>query len=388
MAVATAGLALVLASGCAEMNAVLQPGAISGIMTPRASTMQLAEPADFPTAHPYTADAAARRPTAPVSLDVPDRGLRYSVMCPTINVVGSLHSEGSFEGGKIIEREFANVIAANFREPKEFERPVAQLSVQIQEVKVHQPVSSPDMAAELRIKVDLAKPDGSESACSKDITATASAPWKNRSQVPESFYLALSNTVVQFLAAWSGGAGPNTLALWDGERQEDVVSPELRGIEWLAGGSKGSQRGRCIVDCNDFEGFQAQQWAHVQIEVACRDRLGVTDPERLFLVYDNEMYDKAAGTWTFSFQCRARQEMTLDFDPVTSCGTATADLGLLKMEPDEAAKALRRYVLKEMEAHTGVVSSDKQGSKAFVRFDDYVTDPKFNLITINFRLLR
>ena len=387
MAAVAVVLTLVLAGGCAKMNELIKPGALSGFMTPRADQKQLEEPAFYPTAHPYTADAAARKRTAPVRLNVPDRDAICSVACSRNDYEDTLYFSGSFAAGKIIEREFGKVIAANFREPAALEAPAAQLTVRLFETKVWQPSVSSGVEAKLQIHLELAKPDRSETAYSKTFDATESAVWTNRSLVPESFYLALSNIVVKFLADWSADEGAGALALWAGAMPDGVVPPRLRDIEWVANGGD-VQRGRCVIDCNGYEGFQAQQWAHDQIQVACRSRLGNLPPERLRVIYEGETYDKSGGTWTFSFQCFARSKTVLQFDPVTGFGTVIGDLDLMNLPAAEAADVLKRYVLKEMKAHSGVVADVDTDSKAFVRFDSFTTNTKYNLIVIEFRLLR
>lgn len=322
-------------------------------------------------------------------LNVPDREMVFTVNSVRSDIYRSPYVVASFPGGAILEREFGKVLAANFRAPVGGEAPVAELGVRIAWVKASQPSDSKPVTVSMRINIEVAKADGRESAWSKGIDATATAAWKNRSQVPDAFYGALSDAIVQFLAEWDRSGGPDTVARWAGEAGPGVVPPKLRAIAWEAGtGRGGVQRGRCVVACNGFEGFRAKHWANAQIAEACRTKLGNIEPERVRVVYDAEDYAEEPGMWTFSFRCFPRSERVLDYDAATGTGTVIGDLGLMKMKPEDAAEELKAYVLEEMRSHGGIVTSENRKTEAYVRFDGMRTDAAYNLIQIDFHLPR
>jgi hypothetical protein len=380
-------LALALAGGCAGVNGGFSPDALSGMLTPKPGQTKLEEARFPPEAARHAAASAPRTLDAPVRLNVPGRTVDFAVNSVKSDLFATPYVRAIFPGGKIVEREFGKVLAANFREPMEGETPVAELGVRIAVVSVAQKSDSAPMSSSLKINVEIVKADGKGTAYEGSIETAATAPWTNRALVPDSFYKALSEAIERFLDEWDRSGGPDAVARWTGEATPGLVPPELRDIEWTTAG-KDVQRGRCTIVCNGWEGFRAKHWANAQIAVACRTKLGNIEPERVRVVYDAEEYDAAHGEWTFAFRCFARTEKVLDFNAATGQGTVIGDLGLLQMTAEEAANVLKAYVLKEMQSHSGIVTSGQQTAEAFVRFDDYKTDKACNLIAIDFRLLQ
>lgn len=389
IAVAAAGLALTLAGGCVGFERILEPGGLSGLEVQKQNEPILEEPAIPPEASTYVSANAYRTIGAPVRLNVSDREALFTVNSVRMDLFRSPYVVASFLGGAILEREFGKVLEANFRSPVGGEAPVAELGVRIAWVKTAQTSDSEPISVSMRLNVEIVKADESTPVWKKSIDATESAAWKNRSQVPEAFYAALFDAIRQFIADWDRGGGPDAVARWAGEAVPGVVPPELRKIAWEAGAERsGLQRGRCVVACNGFEGFRAKHWANGQISVACRTKLGINDPGLLRVVYDTEDYDPVAGTWAFAFRCFARCERVLDYNATTGMGTVIGDRGLMKMEPEEAAEALKAYVHREMDSHAGRVDSEHRTTRAQLRFDDYRTDQAYDLIIIDFHMLR
>lgn len=384
-------LALLLAGGCAGMNEAFGPGGLSGITAPKAGQRLLAEPAVPPSAATYAAANAYQTLAVPVRLKVPDRNLNFTVNSVKANLLASPYVVATFAGGEIVGREFEKVLEANFREPIAGEAPVAELAVRIAMVMVSQESDRAPMNANLRVDIEVAKPGGSEIAYSKSIDSSAIGPWTNRSQIPGAFYQALSGAIAQFLDDWEQSGGPDAVARWAGNAEPRAVSAELLAFKWEpTTGQGGIHRGRCTIACNGWEKFRAKHWAEAQIAVACRTKLGNIEAERLRVMYDSveKDYDKEAGTWTFAFRCFARCERVLDYNAATGIGTVIGDLGLMKMPPKDAADALKAYVHNEMDSHAGMVSSAHRRTDARLRFDDYRTDQTYNLIIIDFHMLR
>ena len=381
--------AVLLAGGCAGLNEAFAPGAFSGIMTPKTGENTLKEPASPPEAESYAAEKAYRTMSVPVRLNVPDRALNFLVGGVKSDLLGTPCTLASFAGGQIVEREFGKVLAANFREPVDGEAPVAELGVRVATVAISQKSSAAPMSAILKINIEVVKPDGSGAAYSDSIETSALAEWSNRSLIPDAFYRALSASIARFLDGWDRSGGPDAVVRWADDAAPGVVPPELHAIQWEPSTGKGGvMRGQCTIECNGWEGFRSKHWANAQIAVACRTKLGNIEQGRVRVVYDEEVYDDARGVWTFAFRCFARSEKVLEFDAATGCGSVIGDLGLMKMDPKEAAESLKAYVLEEMGSHGGIVTKGHPKTEAYVRFDNYRTDGTYGLITIDFHLPR
>lgn len=388
-AVLAAAVVPLMVSGCMDLNTMLAPVGLSGMMSAESGYAVLAEPVPQPEAPPCAGKNAYKTMAAPVRLNVPDRDVLFAVGSVRGDLHGTAYVEATFAGGKIVEREFGKVLERHFRPPAEGETPVAELEVRIATVAVAQKSRNAPVKTRLKIIVDVNRPDGGGPLFSKSIEREASAPWPDRSLVPPSFYEALSGAIGVFCDEWDRSGGPDTVARLAGETAPGTVAPELREIAWETGqDAAGIQRGRCTILCNGFEGFRAKHWANAQIAEACRSKLGNIEPQRVRVLYDEESYDAAAKKWSFAFRCFARSERVLDFNAQTGCGTVVGDWELMGMSPEQAAEDLKAHVLEEMKSHSGIVTSQHRAAEAYVRFDNFKTDPHHNLIRIDFRLLR
>lgn len=382
-------LALSLAGGCANLNELLAPGGISGLVTPQTRQRKLSEPRFPPEAEIYEAADAHLTLDAPVQLNVPDSDLDCAVVCTVDDLLGTRHIPATLPCGSIVEREFGKVRDANFREPLGGEEPVATLSVRFHAAKVLQASSSGPMTVTLNLHVEVTNPEGTETAYSRNIESSASAPWTNKTLVPDAFYQAVSGAIGQFASDWSRSQGPDTVVRWAAEATPGATPPQLHDIEWTPRlRDSDVQRGTCTIVCNGWEGFRAKHWANAQIAAACRTKLGGVESRRLRVVYDEETYDPKRSSWTFAFRCFALSKKVLEYNSATRCGTVIGDLGLMEMSEEEATEVLKKYVLDEMESHSGMVSSKSPKAEAYVRFDSFSTDETYNLIIIDFHLPR
>lgn len=371
------------------MNEVFAPGGLSGLLTSQTAQRKLVEPKFPPEADNYEGMSAYRTLDAPVQLNIPDRDLVCAVVCTMNDLLGTRYTAATIPVGSIIEREFGKVRNANFREPVGGEAPIAALAVRVHAAEVLQSSSVGPVDVKLRINVEVTNPEGTETAYSHNIVAAASTPWTNKTLVPDAFYQAMFDSIGQFISDWTQSQGPDTMARWVTEATPGAIPPKLYDIEWVPRlRDSDVQRGRCTVVCNGWEGFRAKHWANAQISVACRTKLGNIELGRLRVVYDEETYDPTRASWTFAFRCFARSEKVLEFNAITGLGTVIGDLGLMKIPPEEAADVLKKYVLNEMKSHSGIVTSEYETTEAYVRFDNYSTDETYNLIIIDFRLLR
>ena len=116
-------------------------------------------------------------------------------------------------------------------------------------------------------------------------------------------------------------------------------------------------------------------------------KLGGIEPERVRIVYDGEDYDAKTKRWAFRVRTFARTRIALSFDKTTRHGVVTGDLELMEMNVGQASEALKRFVQDEMDSRAGKVSRETPKGQAELRFDDFVMDKTYNLVTIRFRLL-
>lgn len=351
--------------------------AASGCATPR----RLAEPQQRAVLRSYAASVASQTISIPVAYDAPDTELQTSVSGR--DFLDNPVTLGYFRSGEIIAREFGNVVRANFGVPSSEVPPVGRFSVKIDGVMARRR-SDGGIAVIVETTVAVASVAAPDVAYRKSFKAECNAPWQDEIMVPTAMYDALDKIVRDFLADWSVSSAATILSRWANEATPGVKPPELLSLDFAQQGDV--YCGICSVACNGYEGFRAKGWADAQIEQACRRKLGI-EPERVRIVYDEERFDPVGKTWRFEFRTFARAKMVLTFSKVTRHGFATGDLGLMVMSADVASEELRRFILSEMDARAGAVSTGTSKGEAMVRFDDFKTDSVFNLITIGFRLV-
>ena len=321
----------------------------------------------------------------PVSLEFPDA--RAECMVTRLDWLGDAKSDAKFASGSIVERVFHKIAWSLFHVAAQNEQPAAIFRVRIQRNTAREALG--DIKATVDLKIEIARPE-SEAVCfSEAFEATTTAPWTDRKAVPEAFYHALESVIADFAAKWRGCGAVATLRKWRGEMAAETVPPSLKAIEWTHSGD--AWIGTCEVLCNGYEGFEAKAWANAQIAAACRMKLGGIEPERVRIVYDGEgdddRYDPDAKEWRFRFYTFARTRVALSFDKTTRHGVVIGDLELMKMNVEQASEELKRFAQDEMDSRAGKVSRDAPKGKADLRFDEFVHDKTYNLVTHTFRLL-
>ena len=317
----------------------------------------------------------------PVSLEFPDA--RAECMVMRQDWLGDAKSAARFASGSIVERVFRKVAGALFHVAMHEEQPVAHFRVRIQRATAKE--TSAGVEATVELKIEIVKPEGGEACLSETFEATKTAPWGDRKAVPEAFYRALESVIADFAAKWRGCGAVAKLRKWRGEMAPKIVPPSLNAIEWMHSGD--AWIGMCEVLCNGYEGFEAKLWANVQIAAVCRMKLGGIEPERVRIVYDREDYDADVKRWAFRVRTFARTRIAFSFDKTTRHGVVTGDLELMKMNVGQASEELKRFVQDEMDSRVGKVSRETPKGQAELRFDDFVMDKAYNLVTIRFRLL-
>ena len=345
----------------------------------------LREPNPVPFHARGIVDSAARTASITVSFKMIDSDTLCTVT--RMNAIGENVVEAVFRSGDIAKREFKKIVQSNFHIAAENETPVAVVSVGVERTTAREGGRRGCVDSALTVRVAVANADGSETCYSKAFDGSANEAWDDRAMVPLAFYRALEAVVASFVKDWND-AGPVSRVLdWERSAKPQVMPPSLKSMEWLL--SDDVWVGVCEVKCNGYEGLDAKAWANAHIAVACRTKLGGIEPERIRVVYDEEIFDEKSKEWRFVFRTFARTEMALSYDPMTRHGVITGDLELMSAgSVENAAEILKKYVRKEMESHGRLVKDLSQQHEVGIRFDDFDTDKTYNLITIKFRLVQ
>ena len=350
---------------------------VAGCATPR----RLAEPRTPHVQMAYAASVAPRTVGIPVVYDTPDAELLTSVSGR--DFLDNPVTLGYFRSGEIIAREFGNVARANFGTSSHEIPPVGRFSVRIDGVRARR-TSDGNIAVAIEATIAVVRAEGSDVAYRKCFKAECSSTWQDETTVPVALYDALGKIVRDFLADWDASDAVSAISRWADASLPGVKPPELLSLDFLRQGNV--YCGSCRVACNGYEGFRAKGWADAQIEQACRRKLGI-EPERVRIVYDEEVFDPGGKAWRFEFRTFARTRIVLSFNKVNRHGFVTGDLGLMGMTAEEASPVLKRFALDEMDSRAGMVTSSAAKGEAHVRFDDFELDRISNLITLRFRLV-
>lgn len=328
-------------------------------------------------------DNAARTASIPVSFKMIGRDTSCAVT--RMNSIGENVVEAVFHSGDIVAREFKKVVQSNFHVAAENETPVAVVSVGVEGTTAREQKGRGRVDSTLTVRVEVAKADGSEKCYSKVFRGEVDEAWDDRTTVPLAFYRALETVVALFVKDWDDGGYASRILKWKRSTEPRVEPPSLKSMDWSQ--SDDVWFGVCEIKCNGYEGLDAKLWANTHIAVACRTKLGDIEPERVRIVYDDEVFNDQSMEWRFAFRTFARTKMALSYDPVNNEGVITGDLELMNMDsPECAAKELKKYVKSEMESHGRLVKDLSQRHEIPIRFYDFDTNKTYNLITIKFKL--
>lgn len=349
----------------------------------RAAPRRLQEPSPVPFHARGITDNAARTASIPVSFKM--IGMDTSCAVTRMNAIGENVVEAFFRSGDIVTREFKKVVQSNFHVAAENETPVAVVSVGVEGATAREIPARGRVDSTLTVRVEVAKADGSEKCYSKVFCGEVNEAWDDRAVVPLAFYKTLETVIASFVKDWNDGGCASRILRWKRSAETQVATPSLKSMNWSQSGDVWF--GVCEIKCNGYEGLDAKLWANTHIAVACRTKLGDIEPERVRIVYDDEVFNDQSMEWRFAFRTFARTKMALSYDPVNNEGVITGDLELMNMDsPECAAKELKKYVKSEMESHGRLVKDLSQRHEIPIRFYDFDTNKTYNLITIKFKL--
>ena len=340
----------------------------------------LAEPASPPDAPNFSQDFAAYRNFAAAT--------DPSEFAPLTHATDMGRGGIPLMVGKVPLRNIAArgirlVVERHFRVPRAGERPAFVIDTTPQFMSIRQDgrIARVKMSVAIRcVKQDEAR----TVLLANTYTGERTGPWV-KGQVPAALYEALNDIWAAFLREFRKNVRP--ASLMDGV-ESSIKMPELQGLSFeTKRGESAVAVGTCAVACNGWESFQAAAWAKQQIFAQCVEHLGV-EKERVRVRYDNERtkFDAATKTWAFTFSTWARARMVMQFSSATRRGRAIVDLGLFGGTSEEASKAAKDYIMREMNLRAATYADDAPEAKADVEFLGIETDAESNLFIVNFKL--
>ena len=300
------------------------------------------------------------------------------------SVFGSTSFAGTFPLRRIVLREFGHFVDENMRNPMDGEAEKVVIKIYSKRILVEQKWSKSHAEMVFDIQLLDSRSEDSRPYFRSSFKGEYTSVHKEDEVVPEAVYRSVGSIVSSFSKALADDkAAMRRLSLL-ARPDARTVPPSLRSIEFGAI-RNGVVSGRCEVECNDWDGFGADKWARGQINGSCCMKLGI-EPDRIRVVYMSDVYDVKDKAWRYSFKAFARTPMVVDYDPVSRTGLCIGDMGLLGVSVQKAAVKMREFVVSQMKAHGGAVSSADGIDDVRVRFHEMKTDGMNNLLQIGFSL--
>ena len=341
------------------------------------------EPSPVPTFRYANPKLQALTHDIPVVIDYAD--CVEMAMVNDRGILGGTSFLGTFPLRHIVLREFGRFIDENMRQPMEGEAEKLVLKVYSKRVLVEQMWSKSH--AEMIFDVQLLDPRSADARpyFRSSITGEWNGIHKDDEVVPDSVYQAVGKIVGEFAKLLVRDRSAMRRLSLLARPDERVEPPALKSIEFDPLRNNGIVFGRCEVECNGWDGFDADKWARAQIHGSCQMKLGI-EAERLRVVYSKDVYGSQSKTWSYEFRAFARAPMVVDYDPATRTGMCIGDLGLLNLPIREAAFKMKDFVVAEMRVHAGAVDSAKGDVSTKVRFREVKSDTVNNVLQIGFSL--
>jgi len=340
------------------------------------------EPASPPTFRYANPKLQAVAHDIPVVVDYAD--CVEMAMVTDVGMLGGRDFIGTFPLRHIALREFGRFIDENMRQPMEGEPEKLVLKIYSKRILVEQ--KGKKSHAEMIFDIQLIDPHSADTR--PYFRDSFRGEWngfhEDEEVVPDSVYQAVGKIVADFASGLvKDRTAMRRLSLL--ARPDDrVAPPTLKSIAFDPL-RNGIVSGRCQVECNGWDGFDADKWARAQIHSSCQMKLGI-EPERLRVVYSKDVYSSQSKSWSYDFRAFARAPMVVDYDPVSRTGMCIGDLGLLKLSIRDAAFKMKDFVVTEMRVHAGAVDSADGDMKTKVRFKEVKSDTVNNLLQIGFSL--
>lgn len=340
------------------------------------------EPASPPTFKYANPQLQAALHDIPVAIDYAD--CVETAMVNKRSIFGSVSFAGTFPLRHIALREFGRFIDENMRSPLDGEAEKVVLKIYSKRILVEQKWSKSHAAMIFDVQLLDPKSEDARPYFRGSFRGEWNSVNKDDMLVPESVYKCIWNIVSDFSAALAADRSAMRRLSLVAQPQGRLNPPSLREISF-GEISNGVVPGKCVVDCNGWDGFNADKWARGQINSSCCMKLG-SAPDRVRVVFFYDSYDADTKRWSYQFKAFVRAPMVIDYDPVKRSGICIGDMGLLNLTADAAAFKMKDFVIGEMRARAGAVGSASGLGEVRVRFGAVSSDPVGNTMQMEFNL--
>lgn len=344
-------------------------------------------PSHYPDTVSYEAPLLQNRlKNLSIALDTSDFSKHHEVMITYRDLWGQRHGGGRFNVKDIVEKEFLRVVDENFRRPINDEPAAVLLKITPRKLVVEKEWSkaSCDIAFEISLidpQQELMRPYHSNVY----ETRMCGAHQAGSRSVPLAVYRSVQNIAASFIHEFAQERQKVSRMAALSRAPTSSNNARLRSMKY-DNVEKSCVQGRCEIDCNDEEPFQADQWARSQIREQCRGKLGLP-LERIRLVFPRSDYDEHTRRWSYRFMAYVRTPIFMNYDPTTRRGLCVGDLGLLKTSIEEASLKMQNYVKQEMRIRAGIVVDGTDAAVAKIRFDEFTTERESETVRFSFRLI-
>lgn len=373
----------VLLNGCGTLESVRPEGlSFVGNGVSFDARRNLLEPEQTPAYVPFAYDELKRIEEVPTELEF-DICAETSQITKTM-MWGTVENVGAMPSGSVIRKQFVNALSEHFHPIDDDRQPVVKITVRPCMI-VTKKTASDRASCDAEFKITMTDVAKSQILFEETYRHFSEDAWDGVS-VPAAVYKSVQGAAADFLKALSRKSG--LIARLEGTSAGGDVAKKPDFIDYLMrpGREDGVFSGICKVSCNDWDSVRTANWMRNQLEKRCCEQLGI-EKSRVRVIYEENRFDAETKVWTVSFRAFARSAWVLDYDATSRAGMCVADLALVGKSAADAADVMKSYVLQEMDRRAGTVASGVASGRAQVRFADFKTDTRYNLIRCTFKLV-
>lgn len=366
-----------IVAGCASLKTELARSV--GIAR---SVPALSEPEKLPAEMSGPPQNAGMRSDVSVVFDYSN--CSQSVLLTEDTPWGTVVSVASVPLRDVVRRQFESVFAGFFRSPGNAEGPDVAVNV-VSTRTILKKSGQGSVRSDIEFSVNMTDSDGQTILPSKRYQAAGEGRWDG-SSVPLPIYQCAHEVACKFFADISKR---HVVEKLEGLKDEgvEVREPVLLAFEMKPSSEPGVFSGSCRLACNDWDASRAANWLRTRLDDRAQDQLGVP-LERVRVIYEENVYDAKKSEWHVRFKAFARVPWFLEYDRFSRTGVCAADLELARLSAQQGAEKMKEYVMQEMNRRGIVYEDGKPVDGAGVRFDEFKTDKRYNIISCAFRLIK
>lgn len=366
-----------IVAGCASLKTELARSV--GIAR---SVPALSEPEKLPAEMSGPPQNAGMRSDVSVVFDYSN--CSQSVLLTEDTPWGTVVSVASVPLRDVVRRQFESVFAGFFRSPGNAEGPDVAVNV-VSTRTILKKSGQGSVRSDIEFSVNLTDSDGQTILPSKRYQAAGEGRWDG-SSVPLPIYQCAHEVACKFFADISKC---HVVEKLEGLKDEgvEVREPVLLAFEMKPSSEPGVFSGSCRLACNDWDASRAANWLRMRLDDRAHDQLGVP-LERVRVIYEENAYDAKKSEWHVRFKAYARVPWFLEYDRFSRTGVCAVDLELAKLSAQQGAEKMKDYVMQEMNRRGIVFEDGMPIDGAGVRFDEFKTDKRYNIISCAFKLVK